>query len=206
MVGDRDPIVQQGGQHLAPAGGGFGELVGDGGIAGKVERGHIGRRDGDAGDARVAQKFQRQLVIPCIFGAIAGREGHLRAAGGSLRRRRERGGADVDDEAALDELAGTRGDVPQHQPPRLRLDRGVAGASGVAEPDRHAIIARRQGDGEEIIVGRAARLHAMAAGPIALPAQRRSVAEVEMQWGGRGGGHRQREDQRQGHDRARMAW
>ena len=187
MVGDRDAAVQHYGKHLAPTRRRFGRLIGDGRIARQEEGRRAHRLDRHRCDLRLAQKFQRQPVVPRIFARIAGGDPHRRSAGRIGRRRRQGRAADIDQKLPFDELPLLGRDIAQHQPPRFGLHRGVAGCLAVAQRQRHPIGAVGHCHRKQEVIVRAARLHAMAASLIGcLPcgAARRQVEGLRRGDGG----------------------
>ncbi|NLS28391.1 hypothetical protein S2M10_34010 [Sphingomonas sp. S2M10] len=132
MIGHGDVRLEQRRQHLAPAGGGFGALIRDGGIAREKDGGDRHRLDRDSLDVRIAKKLQRELVVPGKAGRLARLEPHGGAARRVGGRRGQRGSAHVHDEAGGHELPRGGGDAAQHQSTRFRLHRGARRCAGVA--------------------------------------------------------------------------
>ena len=154
MVGDGDLGRQKCGKHLAPARRGFRGLIGDGGIAEQEQRRHVDGRDRHGAQAgRVTQHLDRQPVVPVEGAELAGLQPHRTAAGRIDGRRCQLGVADVHDEPPRDDFAGTRADRVEHQAAVLRFDRRVGRMGGIAQRDRHRIIAGCRRDGKEMGIG-----------------------------------------------------
>ena len=148
VVRDGHVLVEEAREHLPPAGPGLGVLVHDRGIAAEEDRGHPRRGGLDAyrGHRRgVAVEFEREIIVPVEFEALAGLGDDFRHRFPALA---DRPVTLVDDEADRARLAFGRRQVVDAEAARLGLDEGAGRELAGAELQRDEVVAVRHGDAQ----------------------------------------------------------